>query len=58
MKQKDKIEQLKQEILNDYPLIKYMSHFNAYSYGYGRNNDSDILVKEVIFYINSKAQKK
>jgi len=58
MKQKDKIEQLKQEILNDYPLIKYMSHFNAYSYGYGRNNDNDTLIKEVIFYINSKAQKK
>jgi hypothetical protein len=58
MKQKDKIEQLKQEILTNYPLIKYMSHFNAYSYGYGRNNDNDVLLKEVIFYINSKTVNK
>lgn len=58
MKQKDKIEQLKQEILTNYPLIKYMSHFNAYSYGYGRNGDNDVLLKEVIFYINSKTESK
>jgi len=53
-KQKDKIEQLKQDILAKYPLIKHMSHFTMYGYGYNRNDDT--LIKEVIFYINSKSR--
>lgn len=55
MEAKTQIEKLKQTILESYPLIKYASHFHVYSYGYGQRRDDDSLVKEIVFYINSKA---
>jgi hypothetical protein len=58
MSQKNKIEQLKQSILDKYPLIKHLSHFRSYSYGYnyGGNRGDDTMIKEIIFYINSKSR--
>jgi hypothetical protein len=55
--QKDKIEQLKQSILEKYPLIKHLSQFHSYSYSfnYGNRRD-DTMIKEIIFYINSKSR--
>ena len=54
MSEKDKIEQLKQNIINKYPLIKHLATLERYNYTFANQTKDDSMIKEVVFYINSK----
>lgn len=53
----NELNKLKEDIFKSYPLVKYISNFINYGYYGDHRRTSDDILKEIIFYINSKADK-